>query len=100
MEISGPDFNTLVSRIETKAMRTGNEEIHKLKIMKERRRDADAPFSKLLDVFFDFRGVHTVIDSAKLISGRVIANWVLNNKTRMRFKEQVKDMILRQSQVS
>ena len=65
------------SRIEDKALRTGNREIHKLKLMKDRRHEADAPFRKHLDIFVDRDARHIVMDSAKLTGGRFIANYLM-----------------------
>lgn len=63
MDLSAPDFRSVVDRIEEKALRTGSEEIYKLKMMKEKRTKADSHFINHLDKFV---GVHqvTVIDSS------------------------------------
>ena len=66
MDLSAPDFRSVVDRIEEKALRKGTEEIHKLKMMKEKRKKADEPFINNLDKFIDGKTVE-VIDSSKII---------------------------------
>ena len=66
LDLNSPDFSTVVNRIEDKALRKGTEEIHKLKMMKEKRKKADEPFINNLDKFIDGKTVE-VIDSSKII---------------------------------
>ena len=75
LDMTCGNFWTVVDRIEEKGLRTGKEEIFKLKMMKERRRKVDLPYKESLDKFYD-DGKMVIIDSSKLFGAQVIVKFI------------------------
>ena len=88
-----PDFRTVVDRIEEKALRQRSEEIYKLKMMKEKRTKADAPFINELDKFVITANSIDVIDSSKIIGAQAllkcIIRWKEEKAERLRKAQEV-----------
>jgi len=81
LDINENDFSKVVDRMEEKAMRTGINEIDKLKQLRQKRRVADSAYFPAMDSFYD-DGTLVIIDSSKLMGARVIVKFIRRWKER------------------